>query len=350
MNERTRDAVSRAMAIDDVPTRLARIEGLAVHENEPLSRHTRFGVGGPAAILADTASEPAFVEALKLLGGSAARWTVIGGGTNLIVSDGGYAGLVLRFRGAELSCAGQRVEAQAGAALQSVVDFAIGHGLEGLDRMTGIPGFTGGAIYGNAGAYGQSISDTLESVRIFDGQRVRRLDRAECEFRYRDSVFKRKKEWLILSAVFELRGGDAAVLQAAADEILATRNRKYPPQMRCAGSIFKNLILDELPEPVRAQVPASVVKKGKVPAAWFLDQAGGRGLHRGGIQVADYHANLIYNDGTGNARELRALIGELKRRVQARFGLQLEAEVQFLGFDDGFDDEPESADADKTAQ
>ncbi|MGD0579937.1 MAG: UDP-N-acetylmuramate dehydrogenase [Bryobacteraceae bacterium] len=334
MNQLTRDAVSRAAEMKELAARLARIDGLALLAEEPLAKHTRFGLGGPAALLADTASEPAFVEALKVLRGSAATWTVIGGGTNLIVSDGGYAGVVLRFRGSGLARTGDSIEVQSGATLQSVVDFAVGHGLEGLERMTGIPGFTGGAIYGNAGAYGQSISDTLESVRVFDGERVRRLDHAGCVFRYRDSVFKRRKEWLILSAVFGLRGGDAAALRASADEILATRNRKYPPQMRCAGSIFKNLILNELPEPVRAQVPDSVVKKGKVPAAWFLDQAGGRGLRSGGIQVAEYHANLIYNDGTGNARELRALVGELKRRVEARFGLQLEAEVQFLGFDD----------------
>ncbi len=333
MNDPSGEVVSQAVEMKEMAARLAGIEGLALFPDEPLAPHTRFGLGGPAAILADTASEPAFVQALRILGASGIAWTVIGGGTNLIVNDRGYSGVVLRFRGAALSRDGERVQAQAGATLQSVVDFAIGHGLEGLDRMTGIPGFTGGAIYGNAGAYGQSISDTLESVRIFDGERVRRLVGAGCAFRYRDSVFKRHKEWLILEAVFGLRNGDADALKASADEILATRNRKYPPDMRCAGSIFKNLILDELPETVRSQVPESVVKKGKVPAAWFLDQAGGRGLHRGGIHVAGYHANLVYNDGTGSARELRWLIGELQRRVEARFGLQLEAEVQFLGFD-----------------
>ncbi len=334
MNDPSSEVVSQAVEMKETAARLAGIEGLALFPDEPLAPHTRFGLGGPAAILADTASEPAFVEALRMLGASGIAWTVIGGGTNLIVSDRGYSGVVLRFRGKALARDGERVQAQAGATLQSVVDFAIGHGLEGLERMTGIPGFTGGAIYGNAGAYGQSIADTLESARVFDGERVRRLEGSECAFRYRDSVFKRNKEWLILKAVFGLRNGAADALKASADEILVTRNRKYPPDMRCAGSIFKNLILDELPETVRSQVPDSVVKKGKVPAAWFLDQAGGRGMKRGGIHVAGYHANLIYNDGTGSARELRWLIGELKRRVEARFGLRLEEEVQFLGCDD----------------
>ena len=102
--------------------------------------------------------------------------------------------------------------------------------------------------------------------------------------------------------------------------------------MKCAGSIFKNLILAELPPAVAAQVPERVVREGKVPAAWFLEQAGACSLARGEMRVADYHANLIYNAGGGTARELRELIAELKARVGARFGLDLEEEVQYVGF------------------
>ena len=333
MNDPARDVVSPAAELTEMTQRLARIGGLALLPGEPLAKHTRFGLGGPAALMVDTESEVAAVAALQVLATSSVPWTLVGGGTNLVVSDAGYPGVVLRFRGAGIARSGDSIEVQAGAALQSLIEFSIGEGLEGLDRMTGIPGYTGGAIYGNAGAYGQSISDTLESVRAFDGHQIRRMDNTHCEFRYRDSVFKRHKNWLILSAVFALQSGDAAALRASADEILATRNRKYPPEMRCAGSIFKNLLLGDLSESQRAPLPVSVVKKGKVPTAWFLDQAGARGLRRGGIQVADYHANLIYNDG-GTAADLRALIDDLKRRVRERFGLQLEAEVQFLGFDD----------------
>src|ERR1035441_1605007 len=139
MNDPSRDAASRVVAMNDVPARLARIEGLAVRADEPLARHTRFGVGARAAVLADPESEPAFVEALQVLGASAIRWTVIGGGTNLIVNDSGYAGVVLRFRGAALCCDGDQVEAQAGAPLQSVGQFAVGHVLEGLDATTAPP-------------------------------------------------------------------------------------------------------------------------------------------------------------------------------------------------------------------
>lgn len=314
--------------------RLARIEGLALLENEPLSNHTRFALGGPVPIFADTESEDAFVSAVAELSAGSVPWTVIGEGSNLVVSDRGYDGIVLRYRGGLLCRDGERVVVQSGATLQSLVDFAVLSGLEGLDKMTGIPGYVGAAIYGNAGAYGQSTSDTLESVRFLDGGRIREFANEQCEFRYRESIFKRRKDWLLLSAVFHMRPAAAAVaLKTASDEILVTRNRKFPPEMRCAGSVFKNLLLKELPESVRAQIPETVVKKGKVPAAWFLEQVGARGIRHGGIQVADYHANLIYNAGGATAKQLRDVLDDLKRRVHARFGFALEEEVQFLGFD-----------------
>ena len=314
--------------------RLARIEGLALFENEPLSRHTRFALGGPVPILADTESEDAFVSAVAELSAGSVPWTVIGEGSNLVVSDRGYDGIVLRYRGGLLCREGDRVVVQSGATLQSLVDYTVVRGLEGLDKMTGIPGYVGAAIYGNAGAYGQSTSDTLHSVRFLDRGGIREVTNGECEFRYRESIFKRRKDWLLLSAEFHMRpAADAAAMKAASEEILATRNRKFPPEMRCAGSVFKNLLLKELPEDARAQVPDAVVKKGKVPAAWFLEQIGARGMRRGGIQVADYHANLIYNAGGATTAELRDVIDDLKSRVLARFGFALEEEVQYLGFD-----------------
>ena len=180
------------------------------------------------------------------------------------------------------------------------------------------------------GAYGRSIVQAVSLVRFFDGAGIREFDNAQCEFAYRESVFKRHKEWVIFSTELLLESGDTTQLRRQAEEILEIRNRKYPPTMKCAGSIFKNLLMADLPNGL--DVPASVVREGKVPAAYFLEQVGAKGMRRGDIQVADYHANLIYNDGTGNARDIAEIILELKERVQHRFGLQLEEEVQYVGF------------------
>jgi len=321
-------------SIDEAPVRLAEIPGLHLTRNEPLSRHTRFEIGGRASLFAEARTEAAFVEAMKVVKRAHVRHVIAGSGTNLVVADAGFPGVVLTFTGNAITAEGNRVTVHAGAALQSLVDFAVAHGLKGLDSMTGIPGQVGAAIYGNAGAYGSSISDFVREVRFFDGDAIRTFDNAACEFRYRSSVFKRQKDWVILSAILEFESGDAAALAARAAQILAVRNAKYPPEMRCAGSIFKNLILAELPARVQAMVPPDVVKGGKVPSAWFLDVTGVKGMKSGGIHVADYHANLIFNAGGGTARELRQVISELKRRVRDRFGIDLEEEVQYVGFDE----------------
>lgn len=313
-------------------TRLRTIAELRLSENVPLCQYTRFGIGGPADLLVDAPSEDSFAAAWAVLQAEGLPVVVIGGGSNLIVSDAGFRGAVLRFTGDRISIAGDRVTADAGAVLQGLVDTANTAGLRGLETMTGIPGWVGGAVYGNAGAYGRSMHEIVASVRFFDGERLQELPNAACEFQYRESVFKRRKHWVIFSATFHLAAAPAAELQRTSDDIRAVRDAKYPPSMKCAGSIFKNCFFAALPEAARAAVPPALVRDGKVPSAFFLEQAGAKGLRRGDIQVASYHANLIYNDGAGNAADLCAVIAELKARVAAKFGFELEEEVQYVGF------------------
>ncbi len=318
--------------IEETLGRLGQISNLQVSRGAPLARYTRFGIGGPADIYAETESVETFVEALQTARASGLPYAVIGGGTNLIVSDAGFAGIVLRFTAQGIRADGSRVLADAGAELLGVVDFSIAQGLGGIETLAGIPGSLGAAVYGNAGAYGHSMSEVVEAVRFFDGGCVRVIGGAECEFHYRESVFKRHKDWIIFSARLALTPAGAVELRRAADEIVAARNQKFPPAMKCAGSVFKNLIFAELPAQAAAQVPERVIREGKVPAAYFLEQAGAKGQARGDIRVADYHANLIYNAGGGTARDLCALIADLKDQVRARFGLELEEEVQYVGF------------------
>jgi len=317
---------------EEAQARLAGIPNLTVSSHTPLARYTRFGIGGPADLYAETESVEAFIAATEAARQSGIPTMVIGGGTNLIVSDEGFRGIVLRYRAEALLAANGRVVAQAGAVLQDLVDFTIERGLKGLETLAGIPGSVGAAVYGNAGAYGHSISERVVKVQFFDGQGVRVFGNEECEFRYRESIFKRHKEWIIFSTQLLLEAADAGELQKIAGDILKVRNEKFPVTMKCAGSIFKNLLLRELPPAVAAEVPDKVVREGKIPAAWFLEQVGAKGMSRGEIRVADYHANLIYNTGTGTAADLRAVIEELKARVRARFGIEIEEEVQYVGW------------------
>ncbi len=311
--------------------RLASIPNVSVSEGVLLSRHTRFGIGGPAGAFVEAASEEAFAQALQVSQASGTPYSVIGEGTNLIVSDRGYDGIVLRLIAKSLNQDGGTVRVQAGAQLQALVDYSIEQGLRGLETMTGIPGSVGAAVYGNAGAYGHSIDERIRQVRFLDGPTVRSFGPSECQFRYRESIFKEHKDWIILSVELNLTPAPAAELREAAEKIFKIRLEKYPATMKCAGSIFKNLILAELPEAVRRQIPERVVREGKAPSAYFLEQVGAKGMRSGGIHVADYHANLIYNAGDGTALELCELIGDLKARVRQQFGLELEEEVQYVG-------------------
>jgi UDP-N-acetylmuramate dehydrogenase len=313
-----------------VVEKLTAIPDFKVMINEPLAGYTRFDIGGPAAVLGDAPSSEVGRAALGAIEGSGLRRIIIGGGTNLVVSDGGFDGIVLRYTGAAIHQNGATLCIEAGAILQDVVDRSITLGLKGLETMTGIPGYLGGAVYGNAGAYGHSIQELVTAVRATNGECTKIFSNAECEFRYRDSFFKTHKEWLILSADLRFSEGEPAELKKIADGIRAIRDAKYPPSMKCAGSIFKNLIFAELPPGVQAALPPKLVREGKVPSAWFLEQVGVKGLRRGDIQVADYHANLIYNDGAGTAADLVAMIRELKRRVRERFGFDIEEEVQYV--------------------
>ena len=316
---------------EEVRARLAEIPHLTVCAGVPLSGHTRFGIGGLADLYAETADPEAFIAAMTAARDGGLETVVIGGGTNLIVSDAGFRGLVLSYRADRLQSAGACIMADAGAVLQDLVDFAIARGLKGLETLAGIPGWVGAAVYGNAGAYGHSISERVVRVRFYDGAGIRLFTNQECQFQYRESIFKRHKEWIIFSTELAMEPADAAALSQTAGDILKVRNQKFPVTMKCAGSIFKNQLFKNLPPAVAAAVPAPVVREGKVPSAYFLEQVGAKGIQRGGIQVATYHANLIFNAGGGTAADLCAVIHDLKQRVRDRFGIALEEEVQYVG-------------------
>jgi UDP-N-acetylmuramate dehydrogenase len=316
-----------------VTARLSALPDSCLRFNEPLSSHTRFGIGGPADLYFETSNPASFAEALAIAADNGLAWCVIGDGTNLIVSDAGYRGIVLRLRSSAIRADHSTVEVEAGAVLQDLVDFTVARGLRGLETMTGIPGSTGAAIYGNAGAYGHSISERVTAVQFLDDGHVREFSNEECEFRYRESIFKHNKQRIVLSATLSMAAAEASELQATSTRILQIRNKKYPPTMKCAGSIFKNFLYNQLPPGIAAQVPATAVIEGKVPSAWFLESVGAKGLRIGDIQVAVYHANLIYNDGQGTSSDLVAAVCELKRRVREKWGIEVEEEVQYVGFD-----------------
>lgn len=317
--------------ISDLAASLDAVQGLRVETGVPLKAHTRFAVGGPADIFAWAETPHALGVAYRGARNAGVPFYLLGDGSNVVASDVGFRGLVARYVADGLECRDGVIEAEAGGSLQALVDISIDNGLEGMHTLTRIPGSVGGAVYGNAGAYGHQIDEFVRRVDFLDDGEIRVFGSEDCEFEYRESVFKRNKDWLILGVQLELPRGESDALRARAEEIRAVRDEKFPPTMLCAGSIFKNLYLSALPPQAAAIVPERAVRGGKVASAFFLEQVGAKGMCNGGIEIASYHANLLYNRGGGTSTQIRELVVELKARVRDRFGFEIEEEVQYAG-------------------
>lgn len=285
---------------------------MQIRENISLADYTTLLVGGPARYLVEVET----VEQMKEAVGLKKDWIVIAGGSNLLVSDDGYDGLVIVNR-----ISGSGME------LNELVNKMNDQGFAGMECLAGIPGTVGGAVYGNAGAYGQTISDHLKGVTTLTGF----WPKEKCGFGYRESIFKKNRE-IILEAEFDLPKGEREILVGKSNEIRELRKKKYPPEMKCPGSFFTNLWFDKLPKRTQEQIPAEKVKGGKVAAGYLLEQAGAKGRKLGGAAVADYHGNLIYNAGGARASEIWELAKQLREEVKVKFGVTLVPEVQFIGF------------------
>lgn len=305
-------------------------------ENWPLSRETNFGLGGPARYFWRAETKADLLKALQTAKELKLKTLVIGSGTNLVVSDRGFVGLVIKFEhpgspAKVIQIIGDQLVAPASVSLADLLKFSFTHNLAGLEKLSGIPGTLGGAIVGNAGAYGQSISDHLVSVEIFDGRRVRQMPKSALGFTYRDSILKRKQKWLVLSATFRLPAGDKKTLQAESKKIIKIRHSKYPAGIKSAGSFFKNLIVAKIPRPILRQIPPDKIINGKIPAGYLLEEVEAKNLAVGGIQVAPFHSNVLINTGTGTTRDLKRLVKKLKQLVWRRWQIELNEEIRYIG-------------------
>ncbi|NMC69947.1 MAG: UDP-N-acetylmuramate dehydrogenase [Myxococcales bacterium] len=295
-----------------------RAERLEVAENVPLAPWTTFRIGGPAAAVVTVRSPEEAVRAVRSIAAVGARWTVVGGGSNLLVPDEGYDGVVLLMRAARVQIVEHDIEAEAGADLGRLVSSSAWAGLGDLTFAAGIPGTIGGAVVGNAGAWGRAIGECVASVRVLRARTLEAADlsRDELGFDYRSSVLQSTGD-LLLSVRLALQPADRKLLLRQIDELRARRAERLPDQP-CAGSFFRNL------PPVRPGEP-------REPAGRLLEAVGAKGLRVGDAAVSERHANVIVNLGHARCRDVLALAEELERRVAEKFGVRLIREVRLLG-------------------
>lgn len=302
-----------------------------------------FHLGGTAKQLAVVDTPADLIKALSNAKTAKIKTLLVGGGSNIIFPDGVYrADLVIinslsidklkHFPWLELdeSLPELQLDVWSAAPLWKLVEETAKLGLSGLERLAGIPGTVGGAIYGNAGAYGRAIGDHLVAVEIFDGVKTRWLKKEECGFAYRSSIFKKKNNWAILRARLELEKGDSEESLAEIEATVKDRWGKYDPKAFCAGSYFKNIEVKNISKEILKKIPPEKIKGGKIPAGYLLEQCEAKGQSVGNIRVPDWHANFIINDGKGTTADLKKLSSRLKKQVKKRFGIELEEEVQFV--------------------
>lgn len=283
--------------------------------NEEMKKHTTFRIGGPASVFVEVEKEEDLVMAVRLCRQEQVPFFILGNGSNLLVSDEGYDGVVLHIGAGmrKISVEGTQITAQAGAMLSQVAHAALEHGLTGMEFAAGIPGSLGGACMMNAGAYGGEMRQILTSVRALSPEgEIVELPVEMLNLGYRHSMMM-EKSYIVLSAEIKLETGDKEAIRARMDELKAQRTSKQPLDMPSAGSTFKR------PE-------------GAFAGKLIMD-AGLRGYRVGDAMVSEKHCGFVVNAGHATAQDVCQLIKDVHEIVKEKFDKELDPEIRFLGFD-----------------
>ena len=284
-----------------------------VRLHEPMKKHTTFRIGGPADYYLCPHSTEELQKILQICRENKLEFFILGNGSNLLVSDKGYRGVVIQLwkNFSDIETEDNTITVKAGALLSKVAAEALEESLTGMEFASGIPGTMGGAVMMNAGAYGGEMKDIIREVTVLTREgELLTLSKEEMNFGYRTSVVK-EKGYVVISAVLQLRKGDREEIRKVMDELTERRVTKQPLDMPSAGSTFKR------PE-------------GYFAGKLIMD-AGLRGFSVGGAQISEKHCGFVVNKGDATAADVLGLIGEVQKRVQEKFGVALEPEVKFLG-------------------
>lgn len=295
---------------EEIIKSLKNIPDLYIFENEPLSQHTTFKIGGPAHILLDAHTCDAAVSAFNALKKHDISPFILGNGSNVLASDEGFDGIILKLSCNKIAVTGKIISAEAGALLSSVANVAQKNALSGLEFAHGIPGTVGGAVVMNAGAYGGEISNVLVKSRFISQDGIFEIESGEHDFGYRNSIYKQNPAFTILSADFELQDGNPADIASKMRELAVKRRDKQPLEFPSAGSVFKR------------------------PEGYFagalIEQCGLKGFSAGGAEVSEKHAGFIINRGGATAKDVHTLIEHIQNVVLKETGVSLECEICFL--------------------
>ncbi|MFH0739981.1 MAG: UDP-N-acetylmuramate dehydrogenase [bacterium] len=318
-----------------------------IKKNISLKDFTSFKIGGKAKYFFKAENKEEIIEAIKWAQQKKLPFFVLGGGSNILISDKKFKGLAIKIQDSRFKIQDSIIEAEAGVPLGKIVGIALQQGLTGMEWAMGIPGTVGGAIHGNAGAFGKSMADAVEEVEVCGAQPSKKLElssgegwapqtfkKDECEFGYRDSIFKRNKNLIILSAKIKLQKGDKIEIEKKMADFFKIKKQTQPLEFFSAGSVFKNQELGIKNQELLKRFPElkQFQDKNIIPSAWLIEKAGLKGKRIGGVEISRKHSNFIVSNGHGKARDVKKLINLIKKTVKKKFGVDLEEEVQLINF------------------
>ena len=314
--------------------------GLTIKENVSLKPHTIFKIGGPAHFFVEVKSSQELKEAFGFAKEKAVPFFIAGAGSNILVSDKGFEGLYIKNTASNISIEGEEMHCESGAMMPYAAAKAADVGLSGFEWGIGIPGTVGGSVRGNAGCFGGEIKDVVESVEVFDADRATsyKLQATSCGFGYRDSVFKKMPHLIVISAVFALKKGIADEIHGRMRELVEKRTLSQDIGAKSAGCIFKNVPwtrrdIDKDKLLKRFPVFKKFESEPGVSAGFLIDEAGLKGKRIGGAMISRKHANFFINTGEARAEDVVMLIALAKEYVHRKFGILLEEEIQYVGFE-----------------
>ena len=316
-------------------------ELFGIQKNVPLAKYTTFRIGGLAKYFFVAKNKEEIISAILVAKKLKLSFFILGGGSNILVSDRGFKGLVIKVESRILKVEGSNIYAGAGVSLNESVSTALENNLTGFEWGVGIPGTVGGAIYGNAGAFGKSIADVVKSVEVLDVKNLetKKLKNKNCKFGYRDSVFKRDRNLILLSAIIQLKKGKKSEIKRKIKEFLDYRQETQPLNFPSAGSVFKNVKFANLHK-FTSNITNKKIREicgkfgdiRKIPAGWLIERCNLKGKKIGKAKISEKHANFIVNLGGAKAKDVKELIKLIKQKVKIKFGIVLEEEIQHLGF------------------
>lgn len=304
-----------------------------VQRNVLLAPYTTFRIGGGAKYFFVARTNARVIQAVKAAKSLCLPFFILGGGSNLVVADKGFSGLVIHVQTKKYRIEGLRLFCEAGVSMATLVRETGKKGLSGFEWAGGLPGSVGGAIRGNAGAFKGEIQDTILWVIALDEKgREKLFLRNKCRFSYRSSLFK-EKGLVILSAAFALQKGNKRVIQAIAADHVAYRKERHPLEYPNAGSVFKNCDLKKFSSALQKKLQSAVKVDPfpVVPTAYLNDQAGLKGIRQKNIQISTKHPNYMVNLGKGKAKDVVALVKKVKKIIKKKFGVELEQEIEYVG-------------------